>query len=196
MVNNRLKREFFERDTLIVAKELLGKTLIRVTDEGTVKARIVETEAYLGEADDAAHTYKGKSERTRVAYGEKGLAYIYLIYGMYCCFNITSGECGKPEMVLIRALEPISGEELMKKRRAKAKKREDLANGPGKLCRALAVDRALYGEDLITSERFYITDGAIEGEAGVGARKNINYAERCKDEPWRFFIKNNKYISK
>ncbi len=196
MVKNRLKREFFERETLIVAKELLGKTLVRVTDEGTVSARIVETEAYLGEADDAAHTYKGKSERTRVAYGDKGLAYIYLIYGMYCCFNITSGDKGKPEMVLIRALEPLSGEELMMKRRVKAKKREDIANGPGKLCRALAVDRTLYGEDLLTSERFYIEDGKASDEVGVGTRKNIDYAEKCKDKPWRFYLKNSKYISK
>jgi DNA-3-methyladenine glycosylase len=133
MAGSRLKRHFFERDTLIVAKELLGKTLVRVTEEGAVRARIVETEAYLGEIDDAAHTYKGKSERTRAAYGEKGAAYIYLIYGMYCCFNITTGEPNKPEMVLIRALEPLEGETLMKARRLKAKKDIDLCNGPGKL---------------------------------------------------------------
>lgn len=196
MADSRLKRHFFERDTLIVAKELLGKTLVRVTEEGAVRARIVETEAYLGEIDDAAHTYKGKSERTRAAYGEKGAAYIYLIYGMYCCFNITTGEPNKPEMVLIRALEPLEGETLMKARRLKAKKDIDLCNGPGKLCRALLIDRALYGEDLCESERFYIEDGETPNRVAAGARKNIDYAVNCKDKPWRFYIEDNKYVSK
>ena len=112
-----LPREFYERDTLTVARDLLGQVLVRQTEEGTASGVIVETEAYLGTQDDAAHSYRGKSERVRVQFGPAGCAYIYMIYGMYYCLNITTGPPGIPEVVLLRALEPLAGVGLMQKRR-------------------------------------------------------------------------------
>ena len=112
----RIDRSFFQRDAVTAAEELIGHYLVRVSEEGVTRARIVETEAYMGEIDDAAHSYKGKTERVRVLYGEKGYAYIYLIYGMYNCLNISAGPDGVPQCILIRAAEPVDGIELMSKR--------------------------------------------------------------------------------
>ena len=113
----RIGREFFERDTLAVARDLIGQVLVSESPEGTARGIIVETEAYLGTLDDAAHTYKGRSERTQPLFGRKGCAYVYLIYGMYCCLNFSTGPGDAPECVLIRALEPAGGLELMSARR-------------------------------------------------------------------------------
>ena len=108
-----ISREFFKRDTTVAARELVGHILVRKTAEGIRRGIIVETEAYLGKSDPAAHSYKGSEERTRVLYGEKGCAYIYLIYGMYSCLNISSGDGENPECILIRALEPMDGINIM-----------------------------------------------------------------------------------
>ena len=115
-----ISREFYERDTVTVAKELLGALLYRRTAEGVCAGRIVETEAYLGPKDPAAHTYRGKTDRTKTLFGEKGTAYIYRVYGMYHCLNIATGESEAPECVLIRALAPLTGEDIMAARRGKA----------------------------------------------------------------------------
>ena len=139
-----IPREFYERDTLTVAKSLLGQQLVRRTAEGITRGIIVETEAYMGVLDDAAHSYKGKSERVRVQYGPAGCLYIYLIYGMYYCLNITTGPCGVPEVVLIRALEPATGMQLMQKRRG-TDRLQNLCSGPGKLCMAMDIGKELYG---------------------------------------------------
>jgi DNA-3-methyladenine glycosylase len=189
-----IPRAFFERETLTVARELLGQIIVRRTDEGTVSGIIVETEAYLGERDDAAHSYKGKSERVRVQYGPAGTAYIYMIYGMYNCLNITSGPQGIPEVVLIRALEPVSGIELMKKRRG-SDRASALCSGPGKLCMALAIDRSLYGTDLCSDGPLFLEYGQTPARTGSSKRIGIDYAVLCRDEPWRFTISGNPYVS-
>lgn len=191
-----IPREFYMRDTLTVSRELLGQILVRETPEGRVSGIIVETEAYLGEADDAAHSYKGKRDRVRIQYGPAGHAYIYLIYGMYSCMNITSGPLGKPEAILIRALEPYEGLTLMENRR-KTNNIRNLCSGPGKLCMALGIDRSLYGADLCGKESgLYLEYGTPPAEIEATKRINIDYAEQCKDKLWRFIIKGNKYLSK
>lgn len=190
-----LPRDFYERDTLTVARELLGHILVRETPEGTTRGVIVETEAYLGEIDDAAHSYKGKSERVRVQYGPSGCAYIYMIYGMYFCLNVTSGPPGVPEVVLIRALEPVSGIELMKKRRG-TEKLLNLCSGPGKLCRAFDIGAPLYGADLCRRGPLYIEYGNIPEKTSSSKRINIDYAVLTRDMPWRFTIEGNRFVSR
>lgn len=190
-----MQRDFFERDTLEVARALLGQVLVRVTDEGTTRGVIVETEAYLGQRDDAAHTYKGRSERTRAAYGDSGCAYVYLIYGMHCCFNITAGSPGVPEMVLLRALAPIEGLPLMAARRG-TEKEKALCSGPGKLCRAMAIDRSLYGEDLCGSGRFYLESGVTPAHIVATPRIRVDYAQLCREEPWRFTDADSPFLSR
>lgn len=189
-----IPREFYARDTLVVARELLGQILVRETDEGVYRGIIVETEAYLGEKDDAAHSYKGKSARVRVQYGPAGMAYIYMIYGMYNCLNITTGPQGVPEVVLIRALEPVAGVERMKKNR-RTDRAHQLCSGPGKLCMAMTIDRSLYGVDLCASGPLYLEYGATPSETAVSKRIGIDYATECRDALWRFTITGNLYIS-
>jgi DNA-3-methyladenine glycosylase len=189
-----IPREFYERDTLTVARELLGQILVRETDEGIVRGSIVETEGYLGLRDDAAHSYKGKSDRVRVQYGPAGAAYIYMIYGMYHCLNITTGPEGVPEVVLIRALEPVSGIGLMAKRRG-TEKLPQLCSGPGKLCRAMAVDKALYGADLCSDGPLRLEYGKTPAETAASKRIGIDYAALCRDKLWRFTIAGNQYVS-
>ena len=193
----KLTREFYERDTLLVAKELLGKYLIHRTAEGTTTGRIVEVEAYMGPEDAAAHSYKGlNSRRTQVMFGPSGIVYIYLIYGMYYCFNIVTGTVGKPEAVLVRALEPVEGIELMKERR-KTEKLENLCSGPGKLCMAMGITKENYGKDL-SGETLYVSQSGEVKEEDIVAtpRINIDYAGEAKDYPWRFILKGNKFVSK
>lgn len=137
----KIKRDFYNRDALTVAEEILGKTLVHITDEGVTKGRIVEVEAYMGAKDKAAHSYGNLcSERTRIQYGEGGYAYIYLIYGMYFCMNIVTNLPDTPEVLLIRALEPLEGIPLMKSRRGKENVRL-LCNGPGKLTQAMGITK-------------------------------------------------------
>lgn len=190
----RIDRRFFQRDAVTAAEDLIGHYLVRVSGEGVTRARIVETEAYMGEIDDAAHSYKGKTERVRALYGEKGAAYIYLIYGMYNCLNISAGPEGVPQCILIRAAEPVDGIKLMSKRR-KTEKIRNLCSGPGKLCMAMDITRDLYGEDLISGEVLYIEAGEklpTESSKRIG----IDYAEKCRDKLWRFTANNSKFVSK
>ncbi|HOA96168.1 DNA-3-methyladenine glycosylase [Acetivibrio saccincola] len=192
----KLKRDFYERDTLEVAKELLGKYIIRVSEEGTTVGKIVEVEAYIGPLDAAAHTYRGKrSSRTEVAFGPGGHGYVYLIYGMYHCFNIVTNVQGKPEMVLIRAVEPVEGIELMKKRR-NTEVLKNLCSGPGKLCQAMDITKKLHGIDLC-GDNLYLLDNEKVREEDIifTPRINIDYAGEAKEYPWRFLIKDNKFIS-
>lgn len=190
----RLTRDFFERDTLTVARELLGSVLWRDTPQGVVAGRIVETEAYLGERDPAAHTYKGKSERTAVLYEDKGCAYVYLIYGMYHCLNLTSGARGVPECVLIRALEPIEGLSLMQQRRGQTAVQK-LCSGPGKLCRALSLTREQNGADLVKSDGGLWIERGAAVEAVASPRVNIDYAGDAAAWPWRFTEKGSRFLS-
>ena len=194
-----LKRAFYERDIFSVAKDLLGKEVVHETAQGIIAGKIVETEAYLGPEDKASHAFNNlRTKRTETQFGPKGHAYIYLIYGMYYCFNTTAGEIpGKPEAVLFRALEPIEGIELMKKRRTTVKsKTTNLTNGPSKLCMAMGLTKNQNGADLCTRP-FYIRNGESIGEkdVAIATRIGVNYADDWKNKPWRFYIKDNPFVS-
>lgn len=143
-----LPARFFDRDTAVVARELLGAVLECRTAEGVVRGRIVETEAYLGPDDPACHAAAGLTRRNRHLHGPPGTAYVYFIYGVHWCVNAVTGEAGHGSAVLIRALEPLSGEALMRRRRGSGVRERDLANGPGKLCQALGIDGAFDGTSL------------------------------------------------
>ncbi|MBR1805244.1 MAG: DNA-3-methyladenine glycosylase, partial [Selenomonadaceae bacterium] len=143
----KLPREFYLRDGLTVARELIGKKLVTNLCDGLTSGIIVETEAYMGKLDAAAHSYKGLTERTKIFYGAGGFVYVYLIYGRNLCTNVVANVENVPEAVLIRAIEPVDGIELMKIRRGKQNLR-DLCSGPGKLSQALGVTKNFYGADL------------------------------------------------
>ncbi len=199
----KLNRNFYNRDTLIVAKELLGKVLVHEVNGMRISARIVEVEAYMGTADKAAHSYGGKrTPRVEPMYGMAGFAYVYFIYGMYYCFNVVTQEEGRAEAVLIRALEPIEGLDSMIYNRFK-KKYEDLnryqiknlVNGPGKLCNAMLIDKTLNKEDLC-GNRLYIVEGEDSNFTIKSAKRvGIDYAEEAKDYLWRFYIEGNPNVS-
>lgn len=192
----KLSRSFYERDTITVARELLGKVLVRKTKDGITKGIIVETEAYLGEKDKAAHSYKAKKDgRVNIQYGKGGFAYVYLIYGMYCCFNVVTQVEGVAECVLIRALEPVGEMDLMHRRR-KTDKVKNLCSGPGKLCMAMAIDRSLYGADLL-GEEIYIEDAPPLRDEDIipSKRINIDYAQEARDYLYRFTIRDNNFVS-
>ncbi len=187
-----------------VAKDLLGKILVHKIGETIISGKIVETEAYVGAVDKAAHTYNNRrTPRTEVMFGDGGYVYVYLIYGMYHCMNVVTGVEGDGEAVLLRALEPIEGIEQMainrfNKNLNELKKRELklLTNGPGKLCSALGITKEDYGEDL-TGNKIYIYDNEIEKFHVVSSNRiNIGYAEEAQDFPWRFYIEGNPYVSK
>ncbi len=198
-----LSRDFYNRDSLTVAKDLLGKVLIHEIGGNKACVKIVETEAYMGIEDKAAHSYGGKrTPRVEVMYGGPGFSYIYLIYGMYYCFNIVTREEGIPQAVLIRAAQPIDGFDYMAENRyqkayAKLSRRQmtGLTNGPGKLCQALLIDKMLNGEDLCGGS-LYLTEGQKENIPVVSAKRvGIDYAEEARDYLWRFYIDGNKYVS-
>lgn len=177
----RLSREFFNRDTVEVAKDLIGCELHRVIDGQHLVGRIVETEAYCGARDDACHSAKGRTNRTDVMFGPPGYAYVYLIYGTWNCLNVVTREEGEPEAILIRAVEPIQGESFMIERRGKAK---NVADGPGKLCQAFAIDRGDNGVDLEGDELFF-TEGPRPERLLATPRVGIDYAQ-SKNKLWRF----------
>lgn len=193
----KLTQEFYERDTLIVVKELLGKYLVHKTTEGTTVGKIVEVEAYIGPEDRAAHSYQGKrTARTEVMFGPGGYAYVYLIYGMYYCFNIVTNKINCPEAILIRALEPVEGIELMKHRRKK-EKINNLCSGPGKLCTAMGICKEQNGQSLTSKTLFLSDEGSIlEKNIVATPRINIDYAGEAKDYLWRFSILGNPFVSK
>ena len=192
-----LPRSFYLRSALAVAPELLGKLLCHETPEGLTAGRIVEVEAYVGPEDDGAHSCGGRlTERTRIQYGEGGYAYVFGIYGMHWCFNAVTAEAGKPEVVLVRALEPVLGLDLMRRRR-KTDELLQLCSGPGKLCQALGITKAQYGLDLCGSELYIADDQRIPAERiALSPRVNIDYAQAYKDRLWRCFIADNAYVSK
>ncbi|MBQ9250529.1 MAG: DNA-3-methyladenine glycosylase [Oscillospiraceae bacterium] len=197
MTASPLPRAFYLRSALQAAPELLGKLLCHETTEGLTAGRIVEVEAYVGPEDDGAHSYGGRrTERTAIQYGEGGYAYVFGIYGMHWCFNAITAAPGKPEVVLVRALEPVLGLELMEKRRKTGDPRQ-LCSGPGKLCQALGITKAQYGLDLCGGE-LYIAEGESipATRIAVSPRVNIDYATQYKDRLWRFYIADNVYVSK
>lgn len=189
----RIGKDFYMRDALTVARELPGKFLVSVTPDGVCSGRIVETEAYMGPDDKAAHSCRGKTPRTEVLFGDGGRAYVYLIYGMYCCLNISTNVQDMPECVLIRALLPLEGTELMMKRR-KTDKLTSLCSGPGKLCAALGIGRENNGEDLC-GERLYLLDDGFVPDLKTAKRVNIDYAGEAADYEWRFYVDGSKFVS-
>lgn len=191
-----LPESFYRRDTLTVARELIGCTLVSRVDGEDVRGRIVEAEAYRGPLDPAAHSYRGRTERVRALYEGKGLAYIYLIYGMYWCLNLSCGHEDEPDCVLLRALEPLEGVDVMARRRG-TDKLSNLCSGPGKLCAALGVTKALYGVRVFDPASLLTVEAGEGGySVDVSPRINIDYAGDAKDWLWRFTLSGNPYISK
>lgn len=192
-----LKREFYIKDGITLAKDLLGKILVKEIDGVLYKGRIVETETYMGVVDKACHSYNNRrTKKTEAMYREGGYSYIYLIYGMYNCFNVTASIKDNPEAVLIRALEPLENKELMLKIR-KVKRDKDIANGPGKLTKALRITSEDNDIDLTLRKNIWLEDdGYIPNKIIETTRIGIDYAEEFKDKLWRFYISENNNISK
>ena len=195
----KLTRDFYTRsDTLSIARELLGKILVVPGADGTrVSGMIVETEAYMGVVDRAAHSYAGRrTARNEITYAEGGHVYVFFVYGMYYQLNIVTGAADDPRVVLIRAIEPIDGIEMMRERRGEMKD-TNLTSGPGKLCIAMGIDRSLNGEDLL-GDRIWIENrrSRVNKEIGVGPRIGIDYAGDDVHNPWRFWVKGNPFVSR
>ena len=188
-----LTREFYQRPTEVVAHELLGKLLIRTHRDGDVVMRITEVEAYLGISDPACHTFGGRrTPRTETMWGEAGHAYVYLIYGIHNCLNVVSVGAGHPEAVLVRGGEVLSGDQLVRSRRGSTVEDQSLADGPGKLCQALAVTRTENGIDLCSaSAPLRIADDGIRIEERSIRRLpriGVDYAGEAASWPLRFAI--------
>ena len=199
MSSIKLPREFYTRsNVLAVARELLGKLLVVPTAHGKrISGRIVDVEAYRGPQDRAAHSYGGRrTKRTETMYGIGGTAYVFFVYGMYYQFNVVTNAADAPHAVLIRAVEPVEGIELMRKRR-QGQPDHNLTNGPGKLCIALGVDRKLDGADLL-GNKVWLEDAEKipRSQISSGPRVGIDYAEEWVDKPWRFWIKDNPHVSR
>lgn len=191
-----LPRDFYARSVLIVARQCIGKTIVHRTVEGETAGRIVEVEAYRGPLDLAAHSARGLTKRTAAMYGPPGHAYVYLLYGTCWAMNLVVADAGEPHAVLIRAIEPIRGIELMAARRRKPATSRDLTNGPGKLTEALAVTGADYGRDLCDDVLFLTEAGDRRAvKVGRSPRINIDYAGVWADRPWRFYERGNRYVS-
>jgi DNA-3-methyladenine glycosylase len=183
-LTQKLPRSFYDRDTILVARELLGCYLVHLVDGEERVGRIVEVEAYLGPHDLAAHSAKGLTARTKVIFGAPGHAYVYFVYGMHWCMNVVTEQPGHGSAILLRALEPI----------------HNLAartQGPALLCRAMQIDGSLNGHDLV-SEDFYIAAASGEElpEIVVRPRIGVGYAGVWAEEPLRFYLKGNKFVSK
>lgn len=200
----KLSRDFYNRNTLNVAKDLLGKILVHEVEGRILKGMIVETEAYLGVKDKAAHAYGGRrTKRVETMYGPPGRAYVYLIYGMYNCLNTVTREEGIAQGVLIRGIEPIEGLEYMALNRFNKpleeltkKQLKNLTDGPGKLSQAMEIDKSLDKEDLC-GDRLYIEKGEDRDFNIIKAKRiGIDYAEEAKDFFYRFYIEGNSNVSK
>ncbi|MDR1916002.1 MAG: DNA-3-methyladenine glycosylase [Synergistaceae bacterium] len=194
-----LPREFYLTSAVVTAEKLLGAVLTHDSPEGLTAGRIVETEAYAGRSDAACHSYKissvRDSHRTNIMFGPGGFAYVYLIYGMYNCFNVVANIQDEPEAVLIRAIEPTCGIPLMEERRGISGVRK-LCGGPGKLCIAMNITRELYGADLCGT-RLFITHGTLRPEESVLSTKRINvdYSGEAADYKYRFVIRESGFLS-
>jgi len=190
-----LERSFYDRRPLIVARDIIGKKLIRTLNDGSeLSGIIVEAEAYEGNKDPASHAFRGKTPRNEVMFGEAGHAYVYFTYGFHHCLNlVTSSRFGKASAVLIRAVEPVSGIEEMKVRR-KTNSVTQLTSGPGKLCQAFLIDRSLNGTDVTTMDSpIRLEDTSLKVRIAISTRIGIKQAA---DRMWRFYSKTSPYVSK
>ena len=185
---------FYERETEVVAREMLGCVLECETPQGVASGIIVETEAYLGEHDLACHAAVGRTPRTEALYGPAGTSYVYFIYGMYWCFNAVTRTEGLPSAVLVRALEPLDGIALMHTRRPRIRNAIDLTNGPGKLCTALGIVGSMSGKNLqrrpiVVREGELVADDKVEVTSRIGITKSAAW-------PLRWVVKGNRYVSR
>ncbi|MCF7876316.1 DNA-3-methyladenine glycosylase [Candidatus Bipolaricaulota bacterium] len=192
-MNVRLDRDFFERDTAAVARDLLGNFLVRINGDELLRGRIVETEAYYGEGDPPSHASSGKTSRSKIMWEKPGLAYVYLVYGIHYMFNVVCEPEGKPGAVLVRGVEPEEGIEMMVSNREGAEIRQ-LTNGPGKLTEAFAIDREENGLDLIKSEELWLEEGSVNGTSKVETSGRIGIS-RGKKEQLRYFFQDNPFVS-
>jgi DNA-3-methyladenine glycosylase len=195
----KLARDFYIREnTIKIARELLGRLLVVPTEDGTrVSGMIVETEAYMGVGDRAAHSYGGRrTARNEIMYAGGGHVYVYFVYGMYFQFNVVTGPADHPHAILIRAIEPVEGVEIMRERRGEMKDR-NLTSGPGKLCIAMGIERNFNGENLL-GDKIWLEDfkKIIPKQIAIGKRIGIDYAGEDAKKLRRFWIAGNPYISK
>jgi DNA-3-methyladenine glycosylase len=192
----KLKRQFFQRPTLEVARNLIGKVLVRRVRGRNLAGKIVETEAYVGPHDLACHASKGKTSRTSIMFEAGGCAYVYMIYGFYFCLNAVTEAEDYPAAVLIRAVEPLDHLNVMRKFRKYPDRDTNIASGPGKLCMAMGIDKTLNGEDL-TGDTLWIEDRRLAvGRIVVSPRIGVDYAGEYKDKPWRFYVEGNPHVSR
>jgi DNA-3-methyladenine glycosylase len=195
----KLTRDFYSQELLVVAKNLLGKILIKNDKKYPVAGKIVEVEAYHGDFDEAAHSFKGRTKRTEVMFKEGGYLYVYFTYGVHFCCNVVTGKEGQGTAVLIRALEPLANlNKMIKNRFGRKLKNEkevfNLTSGPGKVCQAFKIDISFSGTDL-SGEKIFILDNKKVEEKDIGISKRIGIT-RSVDLPWRFFIKDNPFLSR
>ena len=189
----RIGRRFFARHTPIVAKELIGRALVRVVDGRRLSGVIVETEAYRGADDPGSHAFRGRTPRNEVMFGKPGVAYVYFVYGFHNCLNVVTEPSGQAAAVLIRAVQPLEGVEEMSVNRG-TRRAVGLASGPGKLTEAMSIGRELNGEDMVRSETLFVEEGpktALEVEAGP--RIGLSHGSAT---PWRFFVRGSAFTSR
>lgn len=191
-----LARAFYSRETIAVARDLIGKSIVRTLNGTQLIGRIVEAEAYRGKDDPASHASRGKTERNKPMYGPPGYTYVYFIYGMHWMLNISAHRKNDPGAVLIRALEPIQGIERMREHRGDRPKAQ-LTNGPAKLAQALAVDGDLNNHDLCNPAAITVIDGPLYADETLiaGPRIRVPGDAEAKSRPWRFWIEGNPYVS-
>ncbi|MCM3759971.1 DNA-3-methyladenine glycosylase [Alkalihalobacillus oceani] len=190
-----LPQSFFEQPTLNLAKALLGKLLVKETASGMASGWIVETEAYIGPGDRAAHSFGNRrTPRTEIMFAAPGYVYTYVMH-THCLVNVVSGDIDQPEAVLIRAVEPYQGLELMYERRGEKKKEQELTNGPGKLTKALGIDRNDYGRRFVEPP-LYIAEGRQPGSIMSGPRIGIDNSGEAREYPWRFWVNGNRFVSR
>ena len=185
-----LRKSFYNRDTLTVARELLGKKLVRIVDGQCLSAVVAETEAYLGDGDSASHAFRGRTPRNQVMFGPAGIAYIYFVYGMHYMLNVVTEGEETPGAVLLRAVAPLQGIAHMQKLRNRQGK--NLTDGPAKLCQALAIDTSLNGWNLTRGKILWIENYQTIPDSGImtGPRIGIGYAAAAdRKAPWRFVVK-------
>jgi DNA-3-methyladenine glycosylase len=194
-----LPRSFYLQDTVKAARDCLGKILLTETVEGITAGRIVEAEAYVGKTDKACHSYNyRRTPRTEIMFAQGGYAYIFMVH-THNQFCFSTNEVGEPDAVLVRAIEPLEGIDLMKKRREIEDPLKRLGNGPGITCKSLHITKMLYGHDLTLGNKIWLSDDGTSydnKEIIATKRVGIDYAEESKDLPWRFYLKGSPFISK
>lgn len=192
-----MNHAFFRQDTVELARKLLGFLLLHRTTDGVAAGMIVETEAYVGAVDKACHAWQNRSGRTEIMYHDGGYAYVYFIYGMHYCFNVVTGPEGEGNAVLVRALEPVAGIELMQQRR-NTRLLQNLCSGPGKVCQAMGITKNEYGTDLCDPAgplRLIKYRRIPDEQVAASPRINVAYAEEAAAWPWRFYVKGNTFVS-